>query len=94
MGDESPDDLREVGREGGDLERARDVPAQAGFHPSGGSHGTVPMSAGTEISRISSASDVRISLCRMPPGMYRDSPAWRRRVCPSSNSRSTHPLRA
>ena len=37
--------------------------------PSGGSHATVPMSAGTLTSRISSVSEVAISLCRRPPGI-------------------------
>jgi hypothetical protein len=46
--------------------RRRQSHARCG-RPSGGSHGTVPMSAGTEISRISSVSEVAISLWRRPP---------------------------
>ena len=38
-------------------------------HPSGGSQATVPMSAGTEISRSSRSLDAAVSLCRRPPGM-------------------------
>ena len=37
--------------------------------PAGGSQGSVPMSAGTEISIRSKASEVATSLCGMPPGM-------------------------
>lgn len=38
-------------------------------HPSGGSQATVPMSAGTEISKSSRSRDAPVSLCRRPPGM-------------------------
>src|SRR6266850_6188887 len=38
-------------------------------HPSGGSQATVPMSAGTEISRSSRSLEAAVSLCRRPPGM-------------------------
>jgi len=37
--------------------------------PAGGSQATVPMSAGTETSSSSNASEVLISLWRRPPGM-------------------------
>jgi hypothetical protein len=62
--------------------------------PAGRSHGTVPMAAGTDTTRISRSSEVLSSLWRMPPGMNSDSPAWRRRMSPVSNSSSTQPLRA
>jgi hypothetical protein len=45
------------------------------FHPSGGSHGVVPICPGTDTSRISIESDVRISLCRRNPGMKSESPS-------------------
>ena len=38
-------------------------------HPGGGSHGSVPMSAGTDTSSRSKVSEVAISLCGVPPGM-------------------------
>ena len=37
--------------------------------PSGASQATVPISAGMESSRISSSSEVPVSLCFMPPGI-------------------------
>ena len=46
------------------------APRQARLdNPSGGSQATVPMSAGTEISRSSRSFDAAVSLCRRPPGM-------------------------
>ena len=39
------------------------------YRPCGASHATVPMSAGRETSRISSVSEVAVSLWRRPPGM-------------------------
>ena len=58
-----------------------------------GSHGSVPISAGTETSTSSRSSEVAISWCGNPPGIITLSPTPKRSFRPPANSRSTQPLR-
>lgn len=60
--------------------------------PAGASQATVPISAGTEHSSRSNVSEVRISLCGVPPGMKIESPAPSRTTPRSANSSSSHPF--